>query len=276
MGDSKDDQYFGVSLVDDIDASKAKSVQPDRSQSKKDSSSWTKSKYQPPKGARPMIMPMTNKNSNNNNNNTSSGHKGSFGGSNSGSVNRSSKGFRGKLTSGRGRSGTLSKTCELVSNNMDTDKTITVKFFHAWDKFFTSEAFNDVVKGFKISEINNNAYGNEFKDTGVSAGWQLVKIGKRKVGNKHYTVIRGDLEKNSKFGGKGGYVATFLDVTGDKTQKDKTPKQTQTTTSTTSSSTVANTNNNSNNSKAKHAMISQTPQVRSSNPVAKKGQYNRS
>ena len=197
------------------------------------------------------------KNSNtNNNNNTRSGRKGSFGGGNS----------------GRRRSGTLSNTCELVSNNMDTDKTITVKFFYPWDKFFTSEAFSDVGKGFKISEINNNAYGNEFKDTGVEAGWQLVKIGKRKVGNKNYTIIRGDLEKNSKFG---GFVATFLDVTGDAdTQKDKTsPKQqTQTSTSSPTSSTVASTNNNRNNSKAKQAIVSQTPQVRSSK-LAKKEQY---
>ena len=138
-----------------------------------------------------------------------------------GSVNRPSKDFRGNLTSGRGRSGTLKSSCELVSNDMDNDNTITVKFYHPWDKFFTSEAFSDVVKGFKITEINDNAFGNELKDTGIQAGWKLTKIGKRNVASKNYTVIRGDLEKNSKFGGKGGYNATFLCIEAQDDQKEE-------------------------------------------------------
>ena len=144
------------------------------------------------------------------------------------SVNRPSKDFRSNLMSGRQRSGTLHKSCETVTNNMDTDNTITVKFFHAWDKYFTSEAFNDVVKGFKITSINENVFGNEFKDTGVEAGWQLIKIGKRKVATKNYTVIRGDLEKNSKFGGKGGYMVTFLCVEAEKEdEKDTSEKKSE-------------------------------------------------
>ena len=65
----------------------------------------------------------------------------------------------------------------------------TIKFYEKLTLFFESKSKTHDNKGFLISKVLNNEYGNKLKELGVKENWQLIKIGKRDVSSSQYAML---------------------------------------------------------------------------------------
>merc|ERR1712129_271238 len=82
------------------------------------------------------------------------------------------------------------KSCELMENISATNKKI--KLFQQYDKYFDAKPA-DGNKGFMISQLTKNEFGQSLGDLGIDAGWKVTECADKKLKNTMFAMLKNQI-----------------------------------------------------------------------------------